>query len=226
MALTGEAAGCVGFRALLASTVAGDRSRKGLAQVQIDPLAPFDPDRTKVTPLECDYELIARPRRLRASGRRGVNEHGQTVCLNMIVRNEAHVIERCLRSVLPIIDSWAIVDTGSTDGTQDRIRELLAGLPGELIERPWVNFAHNRTEAIAHAGRRGDYFFVIDADEVVELEPRFALPHLSAGAYIVEVAFHGCVYPRRQLVRSDLPGATPASCTSTSSAKSRTPRPS
>ncbi len=134
-----------------------------------------------------------------------MNEHGQTVCLNMIVRNEAHVIERCLTSVRPLIDSWAIVDTGSTDGTQDRIRELLADLPGELIERPWVNFAHNRTEALEHAGGRADYVFVIDADEVVELEPGFALPRLSAGVYIVEVAFNGFVYPRRQLVRSDLP---------------------
>ena len=47
----------------------------------------------------------------------------------MIVRNEAPVIRRCLASVLPIIDYWAIVDTGSTDGTQGLITEYLEGVP-------------------------------------------------------------------------------------------------
>ena len=34
--------------------------------------------------------------------------------LNMIVKNEAHVILRCLASVKPWIDSWCIVDTSSS----------------------------------------------------------------------------------------------------------------
>jgi glycosyltransferase involved in cell wall biosynthesis len=133
-----------------------------------------------------------------------LNDHGQTVCLNMIVKDEAHVIERCLASVRPIVDTWLIVDTGSTDGTQDAIREVMADLPGELVERPWSDFASNRTEALELARGRADYVFVIDADETVELDPGFRLPRLTAGAYIVEVSFDGCTYPRRQLVRDAL----------------------
>nr|WP_293767360.1 hypothetical protein [Sporichthya sp.] len=38
------------------------------------------------------------------------------------------------------IDHWLIVDTGSTDGTQELIRTMLAGIPGEVVERPWVTF--------------------------------------------------------------------------------------
>ena len=39
------------------------------------------------------------------------------LCLNMIVKNENHVIKRCLDSILLVIDYWVIVDTGSTDGS-------------------------------------------------------------------------------------------------------------
>ena len=134
-----------------------------------------------------------------------MNRHGQTVCLNMIVKDEAPVIARCLASVRPLIDSWAIVDTGSTDGTQEIVRRQLADLPGELIERPWRDFAGNRTEALQHARGRADYVFVIDADEVVALDPDFELPRLTADVYIVEMALGGCTYPRRQLVRDALP---------------------
>ena len=60
----------------------------------------------------------------------------RALCLNMIVKNESHVIRRCLDSVRPFIDSWVIVDTGSTDGTEDIIREHLKDIPGQLHERP------------------------------------------------------------------------------------------
>ncbi len=111
------------------------------------------------------------------------------ICLSMIVKNEAHVIERCLRSVLPYIDGWAICDTGSTDGTQERIRSLLANLPGELLEQPWVDFAHNRNEALQLAHRYGDYALVIDADDVFEAEPGFQWGALGATGYLFEIVF-------------------------------------
>ena len=129
----------------------------------------------------------------------------QTVCLTMIVKDEATVIRRCLDSVRPLIDRWAIVDTGSTDGTQEIIREHMRDLPGTLIERPFVNFAHNRNEAIAHAREEADYLFVIDADEVVELVDGFVLPRLEADSYNTEVAYGDCTYLRKQLVRAALP---------------------
>ena len=66
----------------------------------------------------------------------------------MIVKDESHVIERSLASAKPLIDYWVIVNTGSTDGTQDVIREFLKDIPGELHERPWKNFGYNRTEAL------------------------------------------------------------------------------
>ncbi len=59
-----------------------------------------------------------------------------SVCLCMIVKVEAGVTERCLESVRGVVDYWVICDTGSTDGTEDVVRRLLDGIPGELHPRP------------------------------------------------------------------------------------------
>lgn len=128
-----------------------------------------------------------------------------TLCLNMIVRNEAHVITRCLASLRPLLDYWVIVDTGSDDGTQDIIREFMKDIPGELHERPWVNFCHNRNEALVLARSKADYLFIIDADETVSTDPGFSLSGLRGDAYMVDIHYHGLRYQRPQLVRSDLP---------------------
>lgn len=61
----------------------------------------------------------------------------QRVCLSMIVKDEAPVIERCLASVRPLLDSWCVVDTGSSDDTPQKVARALAGLPGTLHHRPW-----------------------------------------------------------------------------------------
>ena len=91
------------------------------------------------------------------------------ICLNMIVKNETPVIERLLRSVRTLVDYFVIVDTGSTDGTPELILRLAQefGLAGEVHRRDWINFGHNRQQALelAVAAARGDWLLIIDADE-------------------------------------------------------------
>lgn len=94
-----------------------------------------------------------------------IGKQNKTICLNMIVKNESKVIERCLASVKPWIDYWVIVDTGSTDGTQEVIKNFMKDIPGELHQSHWVNFEHNRNEALNLARDKGDYILFIDADE-------------------------------------------------------------
>ncbi len=126
------------------------------------------------------------------------------LCLSMIVKNESAVIERCLRSVLPHIDSWAIADTGSTDGTQDIIRRVLQHKPGELIERPWIDFAHNRNEALTLARRHGEAALVIDADEILQVADDAARPDLQLPGHMFEYLFGITRYWRVCIVRLDL----------------------
>jgi len=98
-----------------------------------------------------------------------VQERRTGVCLNMIVKDEAPVMERLLASVQGVVDFFVIVDTGSSDGTPELIQRLAGdlGLPGEIHFRPWVNFGYNRQEALelALAADRGDWLLFIDADE-------------------------------------------------------------
>lgn len=126
-----------------------------------------------------------------------------SVCLCMIVKDEAHVIQRCLSSVRSLIDAWCVVDTGSTDGTQALVRDALADVPGALHERPWKHFGHNRTEALELARPWADYALVIDADESLELSGGFALPKLDADAYLTlhRGSGSGSSFYRVQLVR-------------------------
>jgi len=133
----------------------------------------------------------------------------RTICLNMIVRNEARVIRRCLDSVLPHIHSWAILDTGSTDGTQGIIREHLKDLPGELAEAEWTDFGTARTQALARVGGRADVILFMDADDVLDCPQPLVLPEPAADAYLVRFQLAGPgslhTYRRIALVSSRLP---------------------
>lgn len=128
----------------------------------------------------------------------------QTLCLNMIVKDEKEVIVRCLESVKPVIDYWVIVDTGSTDGTQEIIRECLKDIPGELYERPWKGFGESRSEAFTLVKGKGDYILFMDADDILEFDGEPSLPHLSADLYNMWRGSHDFTYLKPQIVRGDL----------------------
>jgi|SRR5579862_9444907 len=131
-------------------------------------------------------------------------EGKKTVCLNMIVKDESKVIERCLASVKPLIDYWVIVDTGSTDGTQDIIRKFMSDIPGQLYERPWVNFEHNRNEALNFAKHAADYLVFIDADEQFEYMPDFKMPELNKDCYFFNCLYGGTTYHRLLMANNHL----------------------
>ena len=127
------------------------------------------------------------------------------ICLNMIVKNEAHVIRRCLDSVRPHIGHWVIVDTGSTDGTQRVIREHFANVPGELHERPWRDFGHNRTEALELARGKADYILVMDADHALRSPDAYAFRGLDADGYMLTHRYAGTEYGLPILLADRIP---------------------
>ena len=131
------------------------------------------------------------------------------LCLVMIVKNEEDTMERCLRAVSPFIKYWVIVDTGSTDNTKEVINKTMEelGIPGELHERPWVNFEVNRTESLELAKGKCDYRWIIDADDTFHTENPsinpFAGLNKEPDCYQILYKLNSLQYHRAQIVRSD-----------------------
>lgn len=128
-----------------------------------------------------------------------------SLCLNMIVKNEAHVIRRCLDSVRAHISHWVIVDTGSTDGTQHIIAAHYHDIPGTLHERPWRDFGSNRSEAIALARGQADYILVMDADHVLGTPHGYHFAGLGADGYYIGHRYAGIEYGIAVLLADRIP---------------------
>lgn len=92
-------------------------------------------------------------------------------CLNMIVKNEAHIICEAFDNLLTYIpiDYWVISDTGSTDDTKNIIKTYFKekGIEGELFEHEWQDFGYNRTKALESAYDKSEYLLIFDADDKI-----------------------------------------------------------
>jgi hypothetical protein len=92
-----------------------------------------------------------------------------TLSLVMILKNEAKSIRAVLEAALPHVDRATLLDTGSTDGTQDIIRETFATYPSvelQLVEEPFIDFAASRNRVLDLDTVRGPAFqLMLSGDE-------------------------------------------------------------
>ena len=95
----------------------------------------------------------------------------KTLCLNMIVKNESARIERALASAAPYINTFVIVDTGSTDDTIEKIAKFFQDrkIPGVIGKTEFKDFSQARNVALEGARMPGlpikfDYILLMDAD--------------------------------------------------------------
>lgn len=94
-------------------------------------------------------------------------KYEKKVSICMIVKDEEKNLDRCLKSLLPILDSGLaeliIVDTGSRDSSI----EIAKKYTNKVYEHPWTNdFSEMRNISISYA--KGEWIWIMDADEEIE----------------------------------------------------------
>ncbi|WP_230876879.1 glycosyltransferase family 2 protein [Bacillus sp. SRB3LM] len=97
-----------------------------------------------------------------------------SISLCLIVKNEEHNLENCLLSVKGIPDEIIIVDTGSTDRTQ----EIAKKWTSHVYSFEWIDdFSAARNASFQYATK--DYIFWLDADDILEPEQSNKLKRLK-----------------------------------------------
>lgn len=144
------------------------------------------------------------------------------ITLAMIVKNESKVIVRALLSVMHLIDSFVIFDTGSEDDTPQIAQACLAGIPGHIEYGEFEDFAMSRTKYLELAREKfpeSDYVLVMDADEVMIntvfskdqlTEDMYSLSYLGDNDYRYPVIFRNSKpfyykYPTHEIPVCDEP---------------------
>jgi len=144
-------------------------------------------------------------------------EDRNKITLCMIVKDEAPIILRALKSVKHIVDYYCICDTGSSDDTPQLIEEYFDdnNLDGVVFGNPWKNFSYNRTKCFTLAKetfRDADYLMTLDADEVIvpyKGEPKLKdvvtkLPSFEEDKIYIPTVFGNLLYDRATFFKASL----------------------
>ena len=86
-----------------------------------------------------------------------------TISLCMIVKNEEQILDRCLLSLINLVDEIIILDTGSTD----RTKEIARNYTDKVYDFSWTgSFSDARNASFSYATM--DYIYCADADEMID----------------------------------------------------------
>ena len=137
------------------------------------------------------------------------------IILNLMIKNESKIIERCIGRALEHVDAVSILDTGSTDNTVEICNTFLtaSGKPFKVSVEPFKNFGYNRTVSFKKAQElctelewdaTKTYAMTVDADMIIKPSPEFKDFELVVPGYTViqqngslkyhNNRFHQCAY--------------------------------
>lgn len=130
-------------------------------------------------------------------------------------KNEASVMRRMLESCYKYIDYFVIQNNGSTDGTDEIVKEFFAEkkIPGVLytVEEGWVGFGWNRDHLIQvcqSVDHGCNWILKMDCDEVLRVDDDFdwtPLQNTDTQAFHIASYAGNCIYYRAWMWNAKLP---------------------
>lgn len=135
--------------------------------------------------------------------------------LTQIMKNEAHVAERMLDSIKPLVDGVCVVDTGSTDDSIKIVKEWgeKNNIETYVFERPFDNFENSRNHSIEKAremflkkNSKDQYYgFWLDFDEILHLDESFDKTKIKEDLLMFNTHIDQMVYTRNEMYKLDMP---------------------
>lgn len=136
--------------------------------------------------------------------------------LTQIMKNESHVANRMLNSILPIVDALCIVDTGSTDDSIEVVKKWGEdnNIPTYVFERPFDNFENSRNHSIEKAReiflkdeyKNDEWFaFWLDFDEQLVIDKSFSKNSITKDIYMFNAKIGNMKYTRNEMFRLSKP---------------------
>jgi len=126
----------------------------------------------------------------------------------VMVKNGGPQFEEMLTTNMGIIDQWTILDTGSTDGTIDVIKNTLVGKKqGKLYEEPFVDFKTSRNRCLDLAGRECKFIIMLDDTYVIQGDLRHFLNVVRgdqmATSFTLIIQSDDTQYGSNRIIKSD-----------------------
>jgi glycosyltransferase involved in cell wall biosynthesis len=138
------------------------------------------------------------------------------LALNFICKDESHVIETMLNSAKDVVDLIVATDTGSTDGTQQIIRNFgeKHGIPTYVFDRPFDDFEKSRNHAMQKlrevVGELGwdpnkVHGFWFDCDEQLVPAKGFRKEQFTKDLYMINTYIGNMKYTRNTFFKVSKP---------------------
>jgi glycosyltransferase involved in cell wall biosynthesis len=140
---------------------------------------------------------------------KGFGHHHTRLCLNMIMKNEEHVLRETFDSVADEIAGWFICDTGSNDSSIELTKSYFRRrqIPGKLVHHGWTDFATNRNRCMDE-GRESmsnhcDYWIIFDADQqLVNETPTHLWQYMLDGeGYYIKERSNGIYFSNPRILK-------------------------
>jgi len=138
------------------------------------------------------------------------------LALNFICKDESPVIENMLESAKDIVDLIVVNDTGSTDGTQQIIKNFgeKYGIPTYVFERPFDDFENSRNHAmqklrdvVKELNWNADqvHGFWFDCDETLVIDSKFNKAQFTKDLYMINTYIGQMKYTRNTFFKVSKP---------------------